>query len=229
MKKYITIFILIISAFSCSKDEIEVYNSDRYLYFPNVEGQDTAFISFFHYYGKSTLEIPFEIVLVGKVLDQPLTYKLATIDSLTTAKLQEDYDLPETFTFPAHQSKDTLYLKIKKTDKLDSKFITLTLNLVENENFKLGHANRQTVKITFGNEISRPSWWDEEVESSYLGTYSDTKYTVFIATTGVSDLTDIDPARRRQLTRIFKEHVRVNNIKDKDENGNEFDMVIPGY
>ena len=51
-------------------------------------------------------------------------------------------------------------------------------------------ANRLAT-IYVSNILSQPSWWDDEFEYAFLGSYSDEKYTAFIVATGASDLSTL--------------------------------------
>lgn len=52
MKKYIFLISVLLAAWACSEDEINNYQSTRYLYFSKPEVLDSAtFLSFSHYPG----------------------------------------------------------------------------------------------------------------------------------------------------------------------------------
>jgi len=55
---------------------------------------------------------------------------------------------------------DTLYVKVQKGAELRQTSMTLFLELVENEHFGAGHMANQTMKITFTNKLTQPTWWN---------------------------------------------------------------------
>ena len=83
MKKYIIILCLIIATISCSKEDVERFSSQRQLFFPNENGQDTVNISFSHYPGQNTVKVPFVLSLIGPTPSEDLEYKVSVVDSLT--------------------------------------------------------------------------------------------------------------------------------------------------
>ena len=76
--------------FACNTEEIEVYSSSRYLFFPDsAKGLDSVAFSFSHYPGETTHDASLHVALIGLPATENLQYKLEVVDSLTTA-LPED-------------------------------------------------------------------------------------------------------------------------------------------
>lgn len=229
MKNYILFFAMILGAISCTKDEVEVYSAGRYLYFPNSKnGVDTVAFSFSHYPGARSRDIAFPIALTGEPLSEPLEYKLEVVDSLTTA-LPEDYELAEALMFSANVTVDTLRIRCKNVrEELTSKKVQVTYRIVGNDNFTPGLSGMHMVRVVFENIVSKPLWWNGDVEKLLLGKYSPKKYEHFIIATEVSDLTDMSMSEIRELTMIFKKYLIENDIMEED---NETPMVdgIPAY
>ena len=70
--------------------------------------------------------------------------------------------------------------------------------------------------------ISRPEWWDEVVVNSFLGTYSDTKYRLFIEATGIADMTNLSESEMRAYSMILRDFLKKGREEGKefiDENG----------
>ena len=229
MKNYILFFAMILGAISCTKDEVEVYSAGRYLYFPNSKnGVDTVAFSFSHYPGVREREVAFPIALTGNPLSEPLEYKLEVVDSLTTA-LPEDYELAEALMFSANVTVDTLKIRCKNVrEELTSKKVQVTYRIVGNDNFTPGLSGKHMVRVVFENIVSKPLWWNGDIEKLLLGKYSPKKYEHFIIATNVSDLTDMSMSEIRELTMIFKKYLIENDIMEED---NETPMVdgIPAY
>lgn len=87
MKKHIIyIFLILIGILACNTEEIEVYSSSRYLFFPDsAKGLDSVAFSFSHYPGETTHNVSFYVALTGLPTTENLEYKLEVVDSLTTA------------------------------------------------------------------------------------------------------------------------------------------------
>ena len=63
MRKHIIYICLILAGIcACNTDEVEVYSSARYLFFPDSsKGLDSVKFSFYHYPGATTHEVSFYI------------------------------------------------------------------------------------------------------------------------------------------------------------------------
>ena len=119
MKKHIIYICLIIAGiYSCNTEEVEVYSSPRYLFFPDSsKGLDSVEFSFSHFPGTTTHDASFYIALTGIPANEALEYKLEVVDSLTTAE-PADYNIPEGLLFPANKyliiKHDSLFYVVNK-------------------------------------------------------------------------------------------------------------------
>ena len=98
MRNYILFGVLFFLFGACSTHTTEFYEGNRYLYFDNEKGADTAFVSFSNYPGALSHEVAFRVFLTGELTETDLEYRLETVDSLTTAAVS-DYKLPERLIF----------------------------------------------------------------------------------------------------------------------------------
>lgn len=232
MKK---IYIIVIGAIylllgSCSKEEILTYNnntSERFIYFEKSEA-DSSDISFFTYPGESEINFPIVVNSSG-FSNQDEEYKIVVMDEYTTAVFS-DYEIPDKLIFKAGAIKDTCYIKLKYSSKLDANKVRVVIKLENNENFMEGESTNQVAIIWFHNIISQPDWWTAAVTSYYLGTYSDLKYSLFSNIVGV-DLTDADESTIRHYALVFKLYLEEqkaagNTILEVD--GTEMTVVAGG-
>lgn len=224
MMKYILLGLLACSLFACQKDELEVYGEERFLFIPDSAGMDTAFVSFKHHLGQDNYLVPFEVRLIGAASETDMGYTVAVVDSLTTAAA-DDYVLPGECVFRAGRWKDTLWIKIVNTPHLSTETVKLTVTLVANEQVGVGFGTRLTASVTYNNMMSKPSWWDEDMDNLFLGPYSEAKYLAFYACTGLSDLTGLAYWRLRQLTLEFRDYIEEHQLKE----ANGEDMTVAGY
>lgn len=214
MKKYILLVLLASAFFACNRDDIEAYESGRFLYIPDSLEMNSAFVSFKHHLGKDSYKVPFIVRMIGSVSTENLPYEIEVIDSLTTAA-PEDYSWTAPV-FGAGRNRDTLWLEIHNTAHLNTETVRLEVRLVENENFRIGYYDRLTAGVSFNNQMSQPLWWDENITNLFLGTYSEEKYLAFYACTGVSDLTDLPFWRLRQLTLEFRAYIEKHGLTEKN-------------
>ena len=215
--------IVCVSMYSCKQEDVSLFKSQDMLYIPNSVNENIRFIPFYHNPGKEQIEVKFLVNLIGQEQDVDREYKIVVVDSLTTAN-KEDYELDK-FIFRKGLFEDTLTVKVNKTAHLSTKLVTLTLELVPNENFNVAYESKKLVEISFDNLVSRPEWWDSEVEEIYLGAYSQKKYELLFIATGVSSIENLEPAAIRDVALKLKVYISKNGIT---EDGG-LPMIIPIY
>lgn len=210
MKRYILFALTTLLFFSCDKDNIERFSGERLLYF-SAQNKDSVFLSFSHYPNDDSRHVACVVQLIGEPLDEPTGYNLEIVDSLTTATT-EDYKLDLNPVFPANQVKDTIYVTLNRTDRLQEDNCYLVFTIKGNEVFQPGFVEQRLFRIVFDDMPSQPLWWDDDIERVYLGEYSPLKYTEFIRCTGVTDLTGMDASKKRALALEFKDYIALHNL-----------------
>lgn len=130
--------------------------------------------------------------------------------------------------------KDNLKITLHKTPHLDEETVKVTVRLVPNETFGLADylgTNEYTkaimASITFDNKLSKPLWWDQNIEDNFLGEWTATKYSYFIESCDgeVLDLTDYDADEIRLLAMKFKKDIKDNDWREP--NGQS--ITVPVY
>lgn len=220
MKRWfiISIFLMMFLA-SCEKDQIGRYDLERYVYFTMTEKQDTV-LEFSKYVGAESYDLYFEVNLMGQLLTSPLAFRLAVVDTLTTAS-SEQYDFDMKPYFGVNQAKDTIKVTLKKTSALKNREDTLTIAVVANENFNPGFEGKRYIKIRFNDKDAAPLWWDDTFKI-YFGDYSRVKLDALIACIGVTDFSGVEEPLLRKYAIELKKYIKDNNITD---NGKE--IIIP--
>lgn len=215
MKRYILAVLFIGLMFACHYDEVEVYDAGRLIFISDSAGIDTTKTSFKHHLGEDSYSVPFHVHMIGEKSDTDLEYRLEVIDSLTTA-LPAEYELPQPALLRKERFRDTLWIKLKKTDRLATETVRLVVQLAENQNFRLGYTDKLTASVTFNDQMSRPEWWNNDIIQNFLGAYSDEKYLAFYECTGLDDLKGYAAWEIRQFTLIFKKYIEDHNLTEKD-------------
>lgn len=82
-----------------------------------------------------------------------------------------------------------------------------------------------TAKVTFSDNISKPEWWDDRITNHFLGEYSNAKYSYFIMSTGISDLSDLDFTELRKLALEFKSDLLL-HPEWTEENGDPIIVAV---
>lgn len=224
MKGLYVVIILCCWLMSCSKDAVDEYGEVNYVYLAN-DSTSTLEVtpieySFAFHPGADKDTVPLLIKLIGKLSDQDRAVTL-TVDASQTTALPDDYQLPVPLVLRAGHALDTIALVLHNSDRLKTEKFKLRLVLNENEHFRLGPPANRYIDITFSDMIARPGWW-VEVETNFLGPYSDTKYRLFIEATGIADMAGLSESEQRAYAVIFRDFLargRENGEVYEDENG----------
>ena len=178
MKKCI-LFILPALLFACTEKKIPTFNDGREIFFekfymdevyPGTASADSTVISYFFYPdGTRDIEIPLVVCLSGRLLTSDVTFGLKTVADGKTA-VGED----------ATEVKDTVFVKIHRSARMDDAPVRLIVELVPNEMIGLGQYERCRAKIIVSTIAIKPDWWTTEVTNNLLGTYSEKKYKLFL-------------------------------------------------
>ncbi len=194
MKKSIYLLLLITAVLqtACSKDEVEVFDSNNYIYF-NVDAKDDeAYPSLswtFTFMDASVKSDVYEIPVkfAGRYLDKDAMFEWKVVDSLTTAIAGAHYEeiAPEEQTIQADKSEGVLKIKLLRTADMQNKSYDLVLQLVANDNFQVGPVDE--IKITITDQLVRPDWWVYTPYERFLGTYSLMKLRLWLEFMGVED------------------------------------------
>lgn len=202
-----SIFLLV----ACEKDEIQIWDSGNYVQFTE-EYKDSLTYSFFFYGTQEEIKVPLNMRLIGLPLASDAYVSLVANETLTTAK-PDSYKLETEAAFKKDVLESTTYLLLKKTALLDTEEVRLVIDIVGNEVLKPGQSIYTRKVIRFSSLVSKPLWWDDVVEESLLGEYTETKFRLFMEVTGVGDLTDYSESERWSMARKFKYYL----IEKEDE------------
>lgn len=223
---------------SCQEDNIMLFGSDHYIYFdkfwkdasyPGTEKADSTEVTFFFVgENENSTTANLVVVLAGRQLTEDLKFKLRVVPEETTA-LPEEYTLQDYYTFHARPAQegdtrfqDTIQIQLNKSKRLDQleKGYRLVVEIVPTENVKPGQKERSRSVIRIVKDPVRPDWWTTEVDIYLLGTYSATKYKLFLENVpGASELDkemiEQRPDEARKLVLDFKKWLIENPSEDE--------------
>ena len=117
------------------------------------------------------------------------------------------------------------------TEELKAEKLYLQLDLVESAHFKLCFPESNSSKIYLTDRIVRPGWWDEWHETEGLGSYSETKYRLFIRISGTFDLENIAYPEKRAAILKFKYYLEEEAAQGRvimDENNQPMQVKMVG-
>lgn len=174
----------------CKKAEIITYNDTHYVQFTkNVV--DTVDFSFFFHPGKTEVQVALPVKLIGHMPEQDLSYKIAVVmeDSNAPTKI---FALSNTYVFRKGLAQDTAYVTFKNDDELLTNTYKLSLQIQNSDQVKAGQTNYVTRAFRISDQVTKPTWWDANMDRFYLGDYSEKKFRAFMQVTGIGDLSSVD-------------------------------------
>lgn len=211
MKKNIILLIAALAIISCDKREIMTYNGGHYLSFSLNPAEDSTETSFFFYPDNQTLRVPIAVNLGGGPLGEQRQYKVVAAEG--TNALEKNFEI-ETPVVRKGLIRDTVWVKITRSDELSLRKYRLVLAIQPDDFFQLGQTEYRTAKVIFSSLASQPTWWTKAVADAYLGVYSDLKYATFVRVTDgrAAYFGERLPAEQRQMAIEFLNYLR----KEKD-------------
>lgn len=186
MKKLIniTFIFLIITAFSCKKNQIIKYQEKPAVYFYNFPDGDSLVYSFI---GKSvtTDTLYLDMKLLGDKLPSAKKYKVEVNEAITTARASVHYKILDDFyIFPAGVFETKLPIIIYNTDEsLKTKSVDLAITIKSTEEINAGYPTKINASIVITNQLIKPSYWNGLLVIFY-GEYSKVKHTTCIQLQG---------------------------------------------
>jgi len=192
MKKNILYILLFLTA-SCQRSEIPHYSGTAGIYFEvykeivpgTVWRTDTSIVTFAYHPTKTDSVITLSIRVKGDTMPKDRQYQIKVIDTAANAaKPGIHYEALATTTLvPAGKSQVLLPVKFLKHPDMQIKTFSLSIQLLENENFKTDlpqlyvpeskkYISATIHTILVDDALARPKYWLD----GYLGPYSRKKY-----------------------------------------------------
>lgn len=207
MKKCNSIFIITLALFTlgCKKEDIITYNDVHYVQFTrNIT--DTLDFSFFFYPGKDEVLVALPVKLIGRMPAADLSYQIAVVQEDSNAP-DNIYTLPNTFTFRKGLAQDTAYITFRNAVELRSQKYKLSLQIQNTSEVKAGQTNYARYAFRISDMVTKPTWWNAEMDRFYLGVYGEKKFRAFMEVTGIGDLSVMDFNEARIYMIQFKHYL----------------------
>ena len=235
MRIQIVFLMFLLTIVSCQEDEFETYTGGNYLSFYSNPATDSIVETFFFHQGMEEIEVPVKFNLGGNLLKEDRPISLSIVDSLSglledgrvVRPLEEDdFAFPETMMFHKGVNVDSIFVKLRKSPKLDDAYCRVVLRVEANDYFAVGETAYSYTKIYFTSMISQPVWWDETVVDYYLGAFTPKKYEVFCREVGVTDLTGVEEKYIREYALEFKRYLEAH--EEYEEDGTRMTVTVIG-
>lgn len=241
---------LLLSFWACEEKEVPVFSDGHEIYFdkfymnefsPGTAGADSTVASFFFYpTGTEQIKVGLVVNLSGILSKEDLRYGVKVVEEGTTAN-EDEYELPDdcvfhvkdTYPIDAKEVQDTLWITLKRTDRMENMIngVRLVLELVPSDQLGLGQFERRRAILISTVVAAQPEWWNTEVELALLGKYSSKKYKLFLDNADINaelngDLIKNHPDKAIQLVMRFKEWLNAQNPPVLDEDGSIMEVKI---
>jgi hypothetical protein len=187
IKSYLLgVFIAALSSWGCEKETLKTYEGESAINFDIisgaglVSGYSTDYTFLVNPNPEHILEINTSVM--GLAADEDRFFNVEVVsDSNTTAK-PSDYEIIEGIV-PAGEFKGKLRIKLKKTDELLTKTLSLRVRLVDSEDFKVGNPESRYFTINWTNRATPPAI-NVYVRTFIITAWSTKAYSIFTQTTG---------------------------------------------
>ena len=194
MKKILFSFIAFVFLTSCKENKELYFDTNAQslnIWFGSTNVIEDSVSYNFAYALKNRDSVLFNARLLGYPNSKDIEFELEAIDG---DKDLVYYSTPK-YTLKAGQTDLRLPIYIDKPEnyqEFKNKTGFITFRLKETSTLKTGTKEMSTLKISFKNNISKPTNWDNESDyryksmDSYFGTYSDRKYLFIMEVTGMT-------------------------------------------
>lgn len=194
---------------ACKKQELPVYTGGYYVQFlPAVKDAakiDTLSVSFFFYPGQPQVQIAMPVELIGLMPGEDLHYKVQ-IDTPTTASADQ-YSMAQEFVFRKGRTTDTAFITIINKPELATVTRLIAVKIIPGDDVQPGATIFARRLFWISDMVSKPTWWDANMDNVYLGKYTEKKFRLFMQVTGVGDLGKLDFNLQRSYMLQFKAYL----------------------
>lgn len=226
MKK--TIFLAAVAALTtaaCNKSEILAPTDQRHIYIAYPDSDSPTFNFSFLSTPEESARIAVPVTFAGRPLTADLAFAIE-VDPQTTLAEGSEYELPELVFHREKGFRDTLYVAVHRTERMETDTYVLKFRLVSNANFLATMTGALDAEIRVTAQVAQPSWWDQKVTDYYLGTYSDRKFELFIQHGYIGDYGALDDDEKRYYALQFKYWLQENPQTESD--GTAMSVPIQG-
>lgn len=198
MKKIIyNIFASIIplALFSCGEKDIMIYESEPCISLEipakgNFLFKDSLVFSFptrLDDRQKDTLW--FNATVMGTAVSYDREVAVKIISPVTTALENTHYKMDKII-LPANVFSVKVPVEIYRTEDIKTQAVRLEFEVIPNDNFNVGYADRSKIIMIWGDFFLKPDIWDSSNYVQCFGEYTSTRYDFILRATKLSELPD---------------------------------------
>ncbi|MBR8534278.1 DUF4843 domain-containing protein [Carboxylicivirga sediminis] len=212
---------------SCEKNERmlydENYNALNFI-MPGIEGKeaDSLYINFMFYPDEKVIDtLRVQVRLLGMPNSATRYYKVAPVESGTTATLGEHYELKEKYELPADTTRTWLEVYINRDESLQDSTYRIQLQFESTDDFVEGLDEFKSFIVNITDNLDTPPpFWEANYLHYKAGAYHSLKCKKFIEIAKV-DSPNWYPEQTAALDEYVKEtRIWFNENPTYDEDGN---------
>ena len=178
---------LLILAVACQKNDLKMYSGRNTIQMADVSDSLTRYSFYFQEENvkEDTIWIQFRTTGYTSSSPREITLRQVELEGVTNAMEGTHYSLvQERLNMPANAVYTDIPIVLYKENLAEKTSYFIALELVENNDFKLGELDKLSFKIEFSSDILRPSLWSyANYEQYYWGTWSYNKHLWMITQT----------------------------------------------
>lgn len=222
----------------CEKSEPLSFQAKPAIVFDyQTEANSRAVFSFL---GKSgdIGEVKIPVIINGFPEERDRNFEVEVVTDTITDALASGYKI-EQGVIKAGRMKDSLLLKLYKTEEIETKVVKLYLRVKDNDEFERGVKEKQYYQLSWSNQAIMPTW------GTYFRTFissvgSTRAYRIFVETTGLTNFTATEyrvygAAGSPILGKKFGDYIRAwnaanpNDILVHDDGTSKGQPIVPRY
>lgn len=201
INKILVLLAVAIVIASCNKDEALLYNEAPSVYVYNLpDSTDYTFAT--SAVTKLTDTIRVEFRIIGKSATNDRIIQLEA-KAGATAKAGYHYKVGPAV-IKANEFSTIVPVYVFRKAGLKDSTVKVTLQIKENDDFKLGYADKLDYRLSISDILSKPTIWDS-AWAPYFGTYSQVKFRFLLEATGRTNWNSFPfPADSRYISQRAK-------------------------
>ena len=238
LNKVLGLFVISLLFIGCEESEPTSFQAKPAIVFDyQTEASSKATFSFLGKSGNEG-EVKIPVIINGFAEDRDRKFEVEVVTDTITDASATGYKI-EQGVIKAGKLKDSLHVKLYKSEEIETKVVNLYLRVKANDEFERGIREKQYYQLSWSNQAIMPTW------GTYFRTFfssvgSTRAYRIFVETTGltnfvVADFRIYQQAGAEVLGKKFGDYIRAwnaanpNDILVHDDGTSKGLPIVPRY
>lgn len=171
--------LLLVLTVACQKNDLKMYSGENAIQMADVADSLNRYSFYFHEDNvtEDTIWIKFRTTGYTSSAQREITLRQVELEGVTNAVEGMHYALvQERLNMPANAVYTDIPIVLYKSRLAEKTSYWIALELVENDDFKLGELDKLSFKIEFSSDILKPSLWNDYYTKYRWGVWSYNKH-----------------------------------------------------